>query len=162
MPNIFEKEKIGTIAIIGLGYVGLPLAVEFGKLTKVIGFDISSKRVEELKAGYDSTLEVEAVDLDSARLLNFSSSKEDLKKINIYIVTVPTPIDSNNQPNLEPLTSASHLVGEVLSHGNYVIYESTVYPGATEEVCVPILENRSGLEYNKDFFVGYSPERINW
>ncbi len=150
-----------TIGVIGLGYVGLPLAVEFGKTIKTIGFDINHYRVEELKSGTDSTLEVTGEELSSAANLTFTDKLDDIKACNIYIVTVPTPIDNYKRPDLRPLISASTTVGQVLSKGDIVIYESTVYPGATEEDCVPILEQQSGLTFNKDFFVGYSPERIN-
>jgi UDP-N-acetyl-D-galactosamine dehydrogenase len=151
-------EKIG---IIGLGYVGLPLAVEFGKILDVVGFDINQGRIDELKKGIDRTLEVESEELTSAKHLSFSSSIADLKSVNYFIVTVPTPVDEFHVPDLKPLQSASRSVGSVLKKGDIVIYESTVYPGCTEEVCVPILEKESGLKFNKDFFAGYSPERIN-
>jgi len=150
-----------TIAIIGLGYVGLPLAVEFGKHFPTIGFDINQSRVEELTAGKDSTLEVNSEELSQASQLKYTTSLDDIKPANIYIVTVPTPIDNHKRPDLTPLLSASHTVGKVLKKGDIVIYESTVYPGATEEDCVPILEQESGLSFNQDFFAGYSPERIN-
>ncbi|MEJ2362894.1 MAG: Vi polysaccharide biosynthesis UDP-N-acetylglucosamine C-6 dehydrogenase TviB [Gammaproteobacteria bacterium] len=150
-----------TIAIIGLGYVGLPLAVEFGKHYSTIGFDINAARVAELKSGKDSTLEVSSEELKLTNQLSYTDSLEQLKSANIYIVTVPTPIDSHKRPDLTPLLSASHAVGKVLKKGDIVIYESTVYPGATEEDCVPILEQESGLTFNQDFFAGYSPERIN-
>jgi UDP-N-acetyl-D-galactosamine dehydrogenase len=149
------------IAIIGLGYVGLPLAVEFGKVRPVIGFDINRKRVAELEAGRDHTLECTTDELAEARYLRYSADPADIKKAQVYIVTVPTPIDAAKRPDLSPLVSASTLVGGVLKHGDVVIYESTVYPGCTEEVCVPVLESVSGLKYNVDFFCGYSPERIN-
>ncbi len=149
------------IGIIGLGYVGLPLAVEFGKKFPTTGFDINAKRINELMAGHDYTLEVEPELLKSATLLSYSSNLEDMRACNVYIVTVPTPIDLHKRPDLTPLEKASESVGKVLSKGDVVIYESTVYPGATEEVCVPILEKFSGLVFNKDFFAGYSPERIN-
>ncbi len=151
-------EKIG---VIGLGYVGLPLAVEFGKITDVIGFDINSSRIEELNKGIDHTLEVESEELKSVTRLIFSSQVGDLKSVNYFIITVPTPVDEYHVPDLNPLRSASKTVGSVLKKNDIVIYESTVYPGCTEEVCVPILESTSGLKFNKDFFVGYSPERIN-
>jgi UDP-N-acetyl-D-galactosamine dehydrogenase len=150
-----------TIAIIGLGYVGLPLAVEFGKNRPVIGFDISQKRIDELKGGQDHTLEVTSAELKNASHLNYSSRVDDLKDAQVYIVTVPTPIDEANRPDLTPLVKASETVGKALKSGDIVIYESTVYPGCTEEICVPVLEKNSGLEYGKDFFCGYSPERIN-
>jgi UDP-N-acetyl-D-galactosamine dehydrogenase len=149
------------IAIIGLGYVGLPLAVEFGKHRSVIGFDINQARIAELKSGQDSTLECSAQDLSSASHLTFSYTLEDLKTAQIFIVTVPTPVDRANRPDMTPLVKASETVGKVLKAGDVVIYESTVYPGATEEVCVPVLEKLSGLKFNVDFFCGYSPERIN-
>jgi len=149
------------IAIIGLGYVGLPLAIEFGKLFETIGFDVKQSRIEELLAGKDSTLEVTSEELENAALLSFTSNEEDIKNSNIYIITVPTPIDDFKKPDLAPLISASKTVGGLLKKNDLVIYESTVYPGATEEVCVPILENESKLIFNKDFFCGYSPERIN-
>ena len=149
------------LAIIGLGYVGLPLAVEFGKKFETVGFDINKERIEELKEGYDRTLEVDSENLKSAKKLSFTTELDDIKDANIYIVTVPTPIDSFKRPDLTPLLKASETVGKVLKKGDIVIYESTVYPGATEEDCVPVLEKFSGLKFNKDFFCGYSPERIN-
>lgn len=151
-------EKIG---VIGLGYVGLPLAVEFGKIMEVVGFDINRSRIDELKKGFDHTLEVDQEELKSAKHLQFSSDANDLKSANYFIVTVPTPVDEYHVPDLKPLQSASITVGSVLKKGDIVIYESTVYPGCTEEVCVPILEKNSGLKFNGDFFAGYSPERIN-
>lgn len=156
MPN---KEK--TIAIIGLGYVGLPLAVEFGKKRSVIGFDINTNRISELQSGQDNTLECSTEELRAATLLRYSSTHQDLKQAQIFIVTVPTPVDQANRPDMTPLIKASETVGKVLKAGDVVIYESTVYPGATEEICVPILEKFSGLKFNQDFFCGYSPERIN-
>ncbi|MBK8971563.1 MAG: Vi polysaccharide biosynthesis UDP-N-acetylglucosamine C-6 dehydrogenase TviB [Hahellaceae bacterium] len=153
--------KKDNIAIVGLGYVGLPLAVEFGKRYETLGFDINSRRISELQEGRDQTLEVEPELLASATHLRYSSDPEDLKSCTVFIVTVPTPIDAFKTPDLSPLRSASQLIGKVLKPGDLVIYESTVYPGATEEVCVPILEAISGLTYNQDFFAGYSPERIN-
>ena len=153
--------KDETIAVIGLGYVGLPLAVEFGRKRKVIGYDINEFRVSELKKGIDKTLETTHKELKDAVNLCYTSNLEDIQKCKIFIVTVPTPIDKNKQPNLSPLKDASEAVGSVLKKGDLVIYESTVYPGATEEVCVPILENISGLFFNMDFYCGYSPERIN-
>ena len=150
-----------TLAVIGLGYVGLPLAVEFGKKYNVIGFDIFKQRIDELKKGYDRTLEVEKDELQSAKNLNFTTNLEDLRAAQIYIVTVPTPIDQYNKPDLTPLLKASSSVGKVLKKGDIVIYESTVYPGCTQEDCVPILVRESGLKFNVDFFCGYSPERIN-
>lgn len=150
-----------NIAIIGLGYVGLPLAVEFAKKRPVIGFDINKNRIVELGAKYDQTLEVSEVELAQAEKLILSNNVVDLKKCNFYIITVPTPIDKYNRPDLIPLLKASEMIGKVLKPGDIVVYESTVYPGATEEECVPVLERFSGLTFNKDFFVGYSPERIN-
>ena len=150
-----------SIAVIGLGYVGLPLAVEFGKKRHVIGFDINSDRISELKKGYDRTLELSKDELLSASELNYSNDIQELSKASVYIVTVPTPIDTHKKPDLTPLIKASETVGTVLKKGDIVIYESTVYPGATEEVCVPILENKSGLTFNNGFYCGYSPERIN-
>jgi len=150
------------IAIIGLGYVGLPLAVAFSKKFKVIGFDINLPRIQELKKGHDHTLEVEDHLLSSvANNLSYSSNIKDIKDCNIYIITVPTPIDKANRPNLAPLIEASKTVGTILSKNDIVIYESTVYPGATEDICVPELEKSSGMKFNKDFFCGYSPERVN-
>jgi UDP-N-acetyl-D-glucosamine/UDP-N-acetyl-D-galactosamine dehydrogenase len=149
------------LAVIGLGYVGLPLAVEFGKHRRVVGYDINENRIQGLRNGHDVTLEVTESGLLESTNLEFSNDEDDLKKCNVYIVTVPTPIDENNTPDLSPLRNASAMLSRVLEKNNIVIYESTVYPGATEEVCVPILEDRSSLKYNKDFFVGYSPERIN-
>lgn len=156
-----ENNNQDLIAIIGLGYVGLPVAVEFAKIRPVLGFDINKTRIEELISGKDRTLEVEPEELSAATLLRFSNESHELAKAKIFIVTVPTPIDQNRQPNLTPLLRASRTVGAVLKKGDIVIYESTVYPGATEEDCVPILERESGLKYNVDFFCGYSPERIN-
>ncbi|MDW8286902.1 MAG: Vi polysaccharide biosynthesis UDP-N-acetylglucosamine C-6 dehydrogenase TviB [Flammeovirgaceae bacterium] len=149
------------IAIIGLGYVGLPLAVEFGKKYPTVGFDINPHRIAELKSGKDRTLEVSDEELKKATLLHYTTHIEDIRDANFYIVTVPTPIDKNKRPDLTPLIKASETVGKVLKKGDIVVYESTVYPGATEEDCVPILEKFSGLTFNKDFFCGYSPERIN-
>lgn len=155
--NLLDKK----IAIIGLGYVGLPLAVEFGKQYETVGFDINKARVEELLRGEDSTLEVEPEDLNIASNLTYSTSLDDLKDCDIFIITVPTPIDKNKRPDLTPLEKSSGTISKVLKKGDIVIYESTVFPGCTEEVCVPILEAGSGLTYNVDFFCGYSPERIN-
>lgn len=149
------------IAIIGLGYVGLPLAVEFGKQYPTLGFDINTVRLAELQQGHDSTLEVDDQELAEAKYLSYSSSLDDLKACNVFIVTVPTPINEHKQPDLTPLIKASETIGKVLKKGDIVIYESTVYPGATEEDCVPVLEAVSGLKFNRDFFCGYSPERIN-
>ena len=150
-----------TIALIGLGYVGLPLAVEFGKHRPVIGFDINQARVAELQGGKDHTLECSPEQLKAAEHLRFSSQLDDLRDCGIFIVTVPTPVDDAHRPDLTPLVKASQTVGSVLKKGDVVIYESTVFPGATEEVCVPELEKASGLKFNQDFFCGYSPERIN-
>jgi UDP-N-acetyl-D-glucosamine/UDP-N-acetyl-D-galactosamine dehydrogenase len=150
-----------TLAIIGLGYVGLPLAVEFGKLRPVIGFDINPKRITELQAEEDHTLECTRSDLKEAKHLRYSAEPEDLKQAQVFIVTVPTPVDQANRPDMTPLVKASETVGKALKAGDLVIYESTVYPGATEEVCVPVLEKISGLKFNEDFYAGYSPERIN-
>jgi len=155
-PRITSK-----IAVIGLGYVGLPLAVEFGKQRETIGFDINLNRITELNSGIDNTLEVAKDELAKAADLTFTADLENIKQCGIYIVTVPTPIDAANRPDLTPLRRASETVASVLQKGDVVIYESTVYPGCTEEVCVPILEALSGLKYNLDFFCGYSPERIN-
>ncbi|MEC5208822.1 nucleotide sugar dehydrogenase [Vogesella perlucida] len=150
-----------TIALIGLGYVGLPLAVEFGKKRSVWGFDINAGRIAELKSGQDHTLEVSAEELASAPYLHYTSDVADLADCGIFIVTVPTPIDKASRPDLTPLIKASETVGKVIKPGAIVIYESTVYPGCTEEVCVPVLEKFSGLKFNQDFYCGYSPERIN-
>jgi len=150
-----------SIAIVGLGYVGLPLAVEFGTKRKVIGFDTNEARIKELKKGLDNTLETTNQELKDAIYLSYTNSLKDIKDCKIFIITVPTPIDKNKQPNLSPLKDASEAIGSILKKGDLVIYESTVYPGATEEVCVPILETISGLSFNKDFYCGYSPERIN-
>ena len=150
-----------AVAVIGLGYVGLPLAVEFGKIRQVIGFDIDENRIADLIGGKDHTLEMTSQDLKDAKYLNYSSDINALKAANIFIITVPTPIDDANRPNLNPLLKASEMVGKVLKKGDIVIYESTVFPGCTEEVCVPLLEKFSDLLFNKDFFCGYSPERIN-
>lgn len=149
------------IAVIGLGYVGLPLAVEFGKKRKVIGFDIDKKRIDELNSGVDKTEEVSNAELKEAIHLSYTDSLNDIRSSRYYIVTVPTPIDEHKKPDLTPLEKSSAAIGSVLKKGDIVIYESTVYPGATEEVCVPILEKESGLKFNKDFYCGYSPERIN-
>src|SRR5699024_8474876 len=167
--NIMNTNPSSKIAVIGLGYVGLPLAIEFGKKYDVLGFDINKERVEELSQGKDHTQEANLTDLknviqakkENKEGLHFSYQIEDLKPYNIYIVTVPTPIDEYKSPNLTPLIKASEMLGKVLNPGDIVIYESTVYPGCTEEDCVPALEKTSGLKYNEDFFCGYSPERIN-
>lgn len=153
--------KMEKIAIIGLGYVGLPLAVEFGKIMSTIGFDINKKRIEGLKNGQDFTKEVEAKEFKEASQLSFTMEASDLSEATIFIVTVPTPIDDYKNPDLTPLLKASETVGKILKKDDIVIYESTVFPGCTEEVCVPVLEKYSGLKFNKDFFCGYSPERIN-
>ena len=150
-----------NLAVIGLGYVGLPLAVEFGKKRPVVGFDIHQGRIEALKKGHDATLEVEDEELASAKHLSYTYNLDDLKACNVFIVTVPTPIDEHKKPDLTPLVKASETIGKVLKKGDIVIYESTVYRGATEEDCVPVLEKVSGLKFNQDFFAGYSPERIN-
>ena len=149
------------LGIIGLGYVGLPLAVEFARRRVVVGFDINTERIEALRAGHDATLEVDDAELRETRGLRYTSNPADLADCNVYIVTVPTPIDEHKRPDLGPLLKASEAIGRVLKRGDIVIYESTVYPGATEEDCVPVLERVSGLTFNRDFFAGYSPERIN-
>ncbi|MCK6604159.1 MAG: nucleotide sugar dehydrogenase [Ignavibacteriaceae bacterium] len=161
--NLQDKlnNKTIKIGVIGLGYVGLPLAVEFGKQYHVTGFDINTKRVEELKSGIDRTLEVEPSDLAEAKYLKYSYDKEELRDVDVFIVTVPTPVDDYNIPDLTPLIKASQTVGEVIKQGAIVVYESTVYPGCTEEDCIPVVEKHSGLKYNVDFYAGYSPERIN-
>ncbi|MCA0389026.1 MAG: nucleotide sugar dehydrogenase [Bacteroidetes bacterium] len=150
-----------VIGVIGLGYVGLPLAVEFGRQYPVIGFDINTKRVEELKKGEDRTLEVDSDELAEAKHLVYSYNKEELRNVDVFIVTVPTPVDDYKIPDLTPLVKASETVGGVIKPGAVVVYESTVYPGCTEEDCIPVVEKQSGLKFNKDFFAGYSPERIN-
>lgn len=149
------------IAVIGLGYVGLPLAVEFGKKIPVVGFDINNERVKSLKKYNDITLELGSAQIKEAKLLTVSNNIDDIQSCNIFIITVPTPIDKNNTPDLSPLKNASEMIGKIIKPDNIVIFESTVYPGATEEFCVPILEKESGLKFNDDFYVGYSPERIN-
>ena len=149
------------VAVVGLGYVGLPLAVEFGKRLETVGFDVKPERVAQLRAGRDTTLEVTTAELKSAQRLSFTTDLAELKRCRVFIVTVPTPIDDYKRPDLTPLIRASETVGKALHGGAVVIYESTVYPGCTEEVCVPILERESGLKFNRDFFAGYSPERIN-
>ena len=149
------------IGVLGLGYVGLPLAVEVGKKLPTVGLDIDPARIAELRAGKDSSLEVEPGELKTAMLLEYTADADDLRDCNVYIVTVPTPIDQHKQPDLSPLVGASRMLGELLTAGDVAIFESTVYPGATEEVCVPIMEEISGLRFNEDFYVGYSPERIN-
>lgn len=157
MPTLNDA----PIAVIGLGYVGLPLAVEFGKKRKVVGFDINTARIAELRAGKDNTLEVDASEMAEAVHLSFTDQLDDLAECTTFIVTVPTPIDEHKRPDLTPLLKASETIGKILKRGDIVIYESTVYPGATEEDCVPVLEKTSGLTFNQDFFAGYSPERIN-
>ena len=158
MVSALEKVNIG---IIGLGYVGLPLAVEFGKKFKTMGFDINQARIEQLRDGIDTTLECSSDELKESSNLSYSASSEDLRGCNVYIVTVPTPIDAHKQPDLTPLIKASEMLGTVIAKGDIIIYESTVYPGATEDVCIPELVRISGLTFNQDFYVGYSPERIN-
>ncbi|MFS1413864.1 Vi polysaccharide biosynthesis protein VipA/TviB [Vibrio sp. 10N.286.49.C2] len=158
MKVTLENTRIG---ILGLGYVGLPLAVEFGKNQPTIGFDINQSRIDELIRGNDSTLECSDSELAEAIHLNYTTSLEKLKECNVYIVTVPTPIDEHKQPDLVPLFKASEVLGKIVSEGDVIVYESTVYPGATEEDCIPVVERVSGLTFNKDFFAGYSPERIN-
>jgi UDP-N-acetyl-D-galactosamine dehydrogenase len=155
------EDNSAVLALIGLGYVGLPLAVEFGKKFKVIGFDINEKRINELKKGVDRTLEVSSDELAEAKHLTYTSKLEDLKLAEVFIVTVPTPVDDFKVPDLTPVIKASETVGKVIKKGDVVVYESTVYPGCTEEDCVPVIEKFSGLKFNKDFFCGYSPERIN-
>ena len=150
-----------NIAIIGLGYVGLPLSVAFGNKINTIGFDINNIRVQELIKKNDKTLEVSSQELSNSHLLSFTSDIEDIKECNIFIITVPTPIDSQKNPDLRPLKIATEMIGKILKKNDIVIYESTVYPGATEEICIPILEKQSNLSFNKDFYCGYSPERIN-
>lgn len=157
---MFKLEN-ARIAIIGLGYVGLPLAVEFSKKYPVVGFDINQARVDELKGGADSTLEVSAKELAEAKTLTYASDKSILSSCNVFIVTVPTPIDKFKQPDLTPLIKVSEMLGTIIKKGDTIIYESTVYPGATEEDCIPVVESVSGLKFNDDFFAGYSPERIN-
>jgi UDP-N-acetyl-D-galactosamine dehydrogenase len=157
---MISLEKV-KICVVGLGYVGLPLAVEFGKKISTTGFDLNGGRIQELREGKDSTLEVESEELLEARSLHYTSDIAEIQDCNVYIVAVPTPIDASKRPDLTPLEKASETVGKVLSKGDIVVYESTVYPGATEEVCVPLLEKHSGLRFNEDFFCGYSPERIN-
>jgi len=158
---MFKIEHDDQLAVIGLGYVGLPLAVEFAKASPTIGFDINSDRIAELNKGQDRTLEVSPEEMAEAKHISFTSNIDDLKSCKVFIVTVPTPINSHKQPDLTPLIKASEAIGSIMQPGVVVIYESTVYPGATEEVCVPILERESGLTFNKDFYAGYSPERIN-
>ena len=158
----FSRIKEKKIAVVGLGYVGLPLAVEFSSQGfTVTGFDVNAARISQLRAGEDRTGEVEESKLQNGRSLSFTSVVDEISEANVYIITVPTPIDSFKTPDLEPLRKASRMVGGSLKHGDVVIYESTVYPGCTEEICIPILEFESGLTINNDFGVGYSPERIN-
>jgi UDP-N-acetyl-D-galactosamine dehydrogenase len=161
--KVIEKISSGKlkIAVIGLGYVGLPLAVEFGKKFDTVGFDLKLQRLEMLKKGIDSTLETTKADLESAKHLSYTANPEDLRDRDVFIVTVPTPVDQYNQPDLTPLYKASETVGKVMKSGAIVVYESTVFPGCTEEECVPVLEKHSSLRFNRDFFCGYSPERIN-
>lgn len=159
--NITFSKNVKKICVVGLGYVGLPLAVEFGKTRPVLGYDVNQARIDELKSGKDHTLECSPEQLREALHLTYSSHLDDLKTCQIFIVTVPTPVDQANRPDLTPLVKASQTIGEALKNGDIVIYESTVYPGATEEVCVPVLEKVSNLKFNQDFFCGYSPERIN-
>src|SRR5690606_8710061 len=156
-----QNNSSPRIAVIGLGYVGLPLAVEFGKQLPTIGFDVNEHRVTQLQQGVDATLETNTEELTTAKHLIITSDRNAIADCNVYIVTVPTPVDDNKQPDLTPLRKASETVGHVLKVGDVVIYESTVYPGATEEVCVPVMEQISGVKFNVDFFAGYSPERIN-
>ena len=158
MINTIKDIKVG---IIGLGYVGLPLALEFAKNRKVIGFDLKKKRIKELSSGIDKNLESSKEELENSKNLNFTNSEDDLKYANCFIITVPTPIDELKKPDLQPLLQASEMIGKIIKKGDLIIYESTVYPGCTEEVCVPILEKFSNLKFNLDFFCGYSPERIN-
>ncbi|MCU7843147.1 MAG: Vi polysaccharide biosynthesis UDP-N-acetylglucosamine C-6 dehydrogenase TviB [Candidatus Thiodiazotropha sp. (ex Monitilora ramsayi)] len=157
---MFDLEKV-HIGVLGLGYVGLPLAVEFGKKYPTIGLDISESRVKELREGRDSSLEVEPEELQAVPHLSYTTNQDDLKACNFFIVTVPTPIDQHKQPDLTPLIKASETLGQIIKPGDIAVYESTVYPGATEEDCIPVIESVSGLVFNKDFFIGYSPERIN-
>jgi UDP-N-acetyl-D-glucosamine/UDP-N-acetyl-D-galactosamine dehydrogenase len=161
MESRMQSRENVRLGIVGLGYVGLPLAVEFGKQFDTVGFDINAARIAELRGGRDSTLEVDAAELAASPRLSFSSELDDLRACTVYIVTVPTPIDAAKRPDLTPLIRASESLGKVLKRGDVVVYESTVYPGCTEEVCIPILERVSGLRFNEDFFAGYSPERIN-
>ena len=156
-----KKFKKSKLAMIGLGYVGLPLSIEFAKKREVIGFDINQKRINELINGFDSTLEITNEELKASKNISYTDNVDDIKDCNIFIVTVPTPIDSHKRPDLTLLKNASDLVGSIIKKGDVIIYESTVYPGATEEICVPILSSKSGLVFNKDFYCGYSPERVN-
>jgi UDP-N-acetyl-D-glucosamine/UDP-N-acetyl-D-galactosamine dehydrogenase len=161
IPQAMRKLSEVKVAVIGLGYVGLPLATEFGKLRSVVGFDVNQARIDALENGYDATLEVSPEKLREASRLRFTARRDDIAECNVFIVTVPTPIDEHKRPDLTPLINASQTIGHVLKNGDIVVYESTVYPGATEDDCVPILEKVSGLKCNLDFYVGYSPERIN-
>ena len=161
IPQAMRKLSEVKVAVIGLGYVGLPLATEFGKLRSVVGFDVNQARIDALENGYDATLEVSPEKLREASRLRFTARRDDIAECNVFIVTVPTPIDEHKRPDLTPLINASQTIGHVLKNGDIVVYESTVYPGATEDDCVPILEKVSGLKFNLDFYVGYSPERIN-
>ena len=161
LNQLSVSPETSKLAVIGLGYVGLPLAVEFGKRRPVVGFDVNTDRINALQGGHDATLEVSDEELSSACQLQFSSNLSDLQECNTFIVTVPTPIDKHKRPDLTPLIKASEAIGKLLKRGDVVIYESTVYPGATEEDCIPVLESVSGLKFNLDFFAGYSPERIN-
>ena len=154
-------KQIKKLAVIGLGYVGLPLSLEFAKKKIVVGFDINKKRINELKSGIDKNLEFNSSDLKKSKKLKFSNNLKDIKSINCYIITVPTPINRFKKPDLNPLLEASKMIGQIIKNGDIVIYESTVYPGCIEDKCVPVLENNSKLKFNKDFFCGYSPERIN-
>ncbi len=158
---MIKKNKVFKLGIVGLGYVGLPLALEFAKKKLVIGFDINKKRIKELNSGIDKNLEFKRKELQNSKKLNFTSNEEDLKSVNCFIITAPTPIDKQKKPNLKPLIKASEIVGKIIKNEDLIIYESTVYPGCVEEMCVPVLEKFSGLKFNKDFFCGYSPERIN-
>ncbi len=160
-PAALNRPQDLRVAVIGLGYVGLPLAVAFGRRLPTVGFDINVQRVEELRGGHDRTLEVDEAELRESARLSYSADLDALRECNVFIATVPTPIDGNKRPDLTPLIRASQSIGQVLGRGDVVIYESTVYPGATEEVCVPVLEQVSGLRFNHDFYAGYSPERIN-
>lgn len=161
MPQPLPSISISNIGILGLGYVGLPLAVAFGQQLPTLGFDINKQRIDELIAGQDNSLEVEAAELQAAIQLKFTHQLTDLKNCNVYIITVPTPINQYKEPDFTPLKSACCMIGSLITPGNIAIFESTVYPGATEEICVPLLEQASGLKFNTDFFIGYSPERIN-
>ena len=158
---MINKIKDINLAIIGLGYVGLPLAIEFAKKRKVIGFDINKERIKALKSGIDKNLEIEKKELQKSKKLNFTYLKEEIKSVSCYIITVPTPVDKFNKPDLKPLLNATKLIGKIIKQGDLIIYESTVFPGCVEEICVPLLEKFSKLKFNQEFFCGYSPERIN-